>query len=388
MMRINLYCPVCHNILVKNGKSQNEKELEYLFSDVYELLDVGIYHTKCSKGHDGIVVVDNLNFELLFDLSINAIVDRYYRESVASATSALERFYEFFIKVAWRVQGIPFEVIDRNWKEMANQSERQLGAYITSYSILFGSSAPIMNDKQKNFRNSVIHKGRIPDREQTIEYAKIIIDLIDEPLNRLKLQNLDIVKEVYEQYAPKYESENQENILTIRYPSIISATESLQDDDCRLNRDIEILIGYVSKNRNMRRLQLGSNMLIEEDADIATSNAISKNNSLVSDNEYKVILAPDISIEDCFDRIQDSINFYEGIVRWIQNDHPQLCYNDIMTVAAANNQINVKLYTLSLKSKVFKVLLDLEPQNIAYRKAYETTVKQLEEYHHNTYYAD
>ena len=62
---------------------------------------------------------------------------------------------------------------------MSNQSERQMGAYIVAYSSLFGEEVPLMNDSQRNFRNSVIHKGEIPTREKTIQYAGVILRLID-----------------------------------------------------------------------------------------------------------------------------------------------------------------------------------------------------------------
>lgn len=47
-------------------------DLEEL-SDVYELMNDGVYTVQCPKGHTGIVVLENLHFELLFGLGINAI---------------------------------------------------------------------------------------------------------------------------------------------------------------------------------------------------------------------------------------------------------------------------------------------------------------------------
>lgn len=124
MMRIHLYCPDCMAEMAKEGTEHGFDGIRPILSDVYELLNDGVYTIRCPKGHQGVIVLKKLNFELLFDLGINAIGDGYYREAVASITSALERFYEFFIKTVWHAQGLSFEIIDKNWKSMSNQSER------------------------------------------------------------------------------------------------------------------------------------------------------------------------------------------------------------------------------------------------------------------------
>ena len=249
-MQIHLYCPDCLAELVKKGRENGLENLPPILSDVNELLNDGVYTVNCPKGHTGKVILKNLNYELLYDLGINAILDRYYREAVASMTSALERFYEFFIKTSWRIIGVTYEVIEKNWKEMASQSERQLGAYIVAYTALFGGAAPIMGNNAKNFRNSVIHKGEVPTREKTMDYAKIVLELIDGPLGELQRVHMEVVKEVYEHYAPHYQpTNNDENVLTMNHLTIISTTEALQEDDLRKNRNIESLIKMVMEDR-------------------------------------------------------------------------------------------------------------------------------------------
>ena len=167
MMQVHLYCPDCMAEASKEYE-KGGRRVDPILSDVYELMNDGVYTVQCPKGHTGIVVLENLHFELLFDLGINAIGDGYYREAVASVTASLERYYEFFVKTVWHAQGIAFEIIDKNWKEMSNQSERQLGAYIVSYSYSFGNVAPLMANSMTKFRNSVIHKGEFPTREKTM----------------------------------------------------------------------------------------------------------------------------------------------------------------------------------------------------------------------------
>ena len=257
MMHIHLYCPDCLAEFAKLGQVKGIDNLPPIYSDVNELLNNGVYTVNCSKGHKGKVVLNNLNFELLYDLGINAIGDRYYREAIASMTSALERFYEFFIKTTWRIKGVSYEVIDNNWKEMACQSERQLGAFVVAYSVLFGGAAPVMGNNAKNFRNSVIHKGEIPTREKTIDYAKTVLELIDGPLGELQNAYMGVVKEVFDHYAPHYEPKSEdENVLTINHPTIIRANDFMPEDEVRRNRDIEGLIKMVMEDRERDRMRL------------------------------------------------------------------------------------------------------------------------------------
>lgn len=257
MMQIHLYCPDCLAELVELGREKGWGNLPPVYCNVNELSNDGLYTVTCPKGHTGKVVLKNLNYELLYDLGVNAIADGYYREAVASMTSALERFYEFFIKTSWRIQGVSYEVIEKNWKEMAIQSERQLGAFIVAYTALFGDVAPVMGNNAKNFRNSVIHKGEIPTREKTMDYAKNVLELIDGPLGELQKAHMEVVKEVFEHYVPYYEPTNKdENVLRTNHLTIISTNEVLPEDDLRKNRDIESLIKMVMEDRERIRMRL------------------------------------------------------------------------------------------------------------------------------------
>ena len=264
MMQVHLYCPDCLAEIAELGQKNGLENLPPIYSDVNELLNVGVYTVNCPKGHTGKVVLNNLNFELLYDLGINAIGDRYYREAVASMTSALERFYEFFIKTTWRIQGVAYAVIDNNWKEMASQSERQLGAFIVACTALFGETAPVMGNNAKSFRNNVIHKGEIPIREKTMDYAKTILELIDGPLGELQKAHMEAVTEAYNHYAPHYEPTSEdENVLTINHPTIVCANDCLPEDDMRRNRDIENLVKMVMEDRDLNRMRLEKEENIE-----------------------------------------------------------------------------------------------------------------------------
>ena len=94
--------------------------------------DDGCYAVTCGLGHEAQVYVTNLKFELLFDMAVHALFDGYPREAVSCFASSLERFYEFFWRVVQTHFEVPEEEVDRSWKALAKQSERQLGAYVAA----------------------------------------------------------------------------------------------------------------------------------------------------------------------------------------------------------------------------------------------------------------
>lgn len=151
-----------------------------------ELRDDGRYEFTCDKGHTTITVVQEQKFEVLFDLGAYAILDGYYREAIASFTSSLERFYEFFIKVCLFDDGLSKEVFDIAWKNVSQQSERQLGAFIFLYCKSFSKSPTLLHQKQVKLRNDVVHKGKIPTREEAVAYGESVLNVIMPILKRVK----------------------------------------------------------------------------------------------------------------------------------------------------------------------------------------------------------
>ncbi len=146
----------------------------------------GIIDTICQCGHRNIFVIQQTKFELLSEMAVRAISDEYYRDAVASFTASLERLYEFFIEAVCRRRNIEFSEFANSWKEMANQSERQLGAFIASHLIDTGQKPEILNNKSVKFRNDVIHKGKFPDRIETINFAKLVTNCANPILKILK----------------------------------------------------------------------------------------------------------------------------------------------------------------------------------------------------------
>lgn len=175
-MRIPLTCMQC---LQEQGKPS------FLFS-LAELHDDGLYWMECPAGHKTVTCLQQHKFEVLFDLAANAIIDGYYREAIASFASCLEDFYEFYVNVICIKHNINQNNYRDTWKETRNQSERQLGAYIFVYLLENNERPRLLNSKKVKFRNDVIHKGKIPSKEEAIEYGQEVLDLIVPVLSKLK----------------------------------------------------------------------------------------------------------------------------------------------------------------------------------------------------------
>jgi hypothetical protein len=126
-------------------------------------------------------------FEALFDFGSMAFLDGYNREAVANFATSLERFFEFYIRTVCLKRGIDNAIITNTWKIMAKQSERQLGAFVALYLLETGEAPSFLDANRLNisFRNAVVHTGKIPPREETVEYADLIYGLTRQLLQSL-----------------------------------------------------------------------------------------------------------------------------------------------------------------------------------------------------------
>jgi len=151
-----------------------------------DLDETGVYDLTCPSNHRTAFCLQNFKFELLFDLGLQAIDDGYYREAVSSFASALERFHEFYVEAALLGAGTNRDVYDVVWKAVRNQSERQLGAFLFLYAREERSAPPILSSSDTEFRNGVVHKGKFPQREETIAFGRKVQDIIRPTLRRLR----------------------------------------------------------------------------------------------------------------------------------------------------------------------------------------------------------
>lgn len=140
------------------------------------------YSWTCACGHKNAGALRNERFEILFDFGALAFLDGYYREAVANIATAFERLLEFFVRTAWSHAGIAPEQGTAAWKQLAKQSERQLGAFYATYLLARGASPEMPGSKWIEFRNDVVHRGLIPDRERTAEYATVMYRVMKQHL--------------------------------------------------------------------------------------------------------------------------------------------------------------------------------------------------------------
>jgi len=153
---------------------------------VADFQEPGIYLVTCDKGHRVAYCLQQQRFEVLFEAGLVAVADGYYREAVSSFATSLERFWEFFSSVITSDRGISEENWASTWKMIQNQSERQLGAFVMAHLLHLGTVPTGLTEKEVAFRNSVIHKGHIPQRSEAIGFATTVLKLVSPLLDELK----------------------------------------------------------------------------------------------------------------------------------------------------------------------------------------------------------
>lgn len=233
-MHLDLFCTDC----------AQEHDASRLIRYPAELQDNGLYRLECEAGHVTQMMLQNPKFEILAELAAHAIVDGYYREAVASFTSAIERFYEFYLSVVCFKREVDPQQFLKAWAGVSVQSERQLGAYIYLHLIETNSAPALMPRKHVEFRNKVIHQGRIPTREEAIGYGQAVIDLLaptledlitkyTDPLNAVIFRNLEMLSGQITD-SPKYVSSLKVDRWTID-TALGSAQSKLEDSLRRIN---------------------------------------------------------------------------------------------------------------------------------------------------------
>lgn len=212
-MLLNLMCGEC----IKESLRKGTLLVDELKVPVSQISESGIYDVTCHKGHKTKVALRNSKFELLFDLGFNGLIDGYYREAVLNFTASLERFYEFFIRVALYNE-IMNDMFEEAWKTVKGQSERQLGAYIFLYLKCIRKKPLLLDNDAVSFRNDVVHKGYIPNKEQALEYGEKVRKIVNNAISEMRTCFGDALYRAYEYYLPKVEGEEDSfscNIMTV-----------------------------------------------------------------------------------------------------------------------------------------------------------------------------
>jgi hypothetical protein len=250
MMQIDLLCEDCIEEAVKQGLDAAYGSS--VPTPISHITDSGVYEVTCTRGHKSKVVIDNLPFEILFDYAINAIADGYFRDAIASFTSAMERYFEFFVKVIVRKNGSDFSSIDRSWKILSNQSERQLGAYVMLYTLEFNKQPTLLNTNTDTvLRNKVIHKGYVPTRDEAVKFGDAALNVIETSLLELKA-NRTAVNETFDFYSYKRAANNLNSVNIMTTVDVMHGREVNPNDGRQGN--ISQQIARVVDARGPRKL--------------------------------------------------------------------------------------------------------------------------------------
>ena len=144
----------------------------------------------CPHGHVTVYGLMHDQFDVLYTSAVFAFIGSFYSESILSFTAALERAYEQYIKLYLAKQLLSFELIDKFWKEIENQSERQYGAFCSAY-IATEQKNWTSEQEQVKFRNRVIHKGYICDPNEATRYAEYVTRKLSDIMRSMKLNFAD-----------------------------------------------------------------------------------------------------------------------------------------------------------------------------------------------------
>lgn len=149
----------------------------------------GVYQIVCSYGHKTTAVFQQPRFCILAEMGVVAFRDAYYRESIFNFSSCMERFMEYYVQVITTDMNIQPQHYDSTWKNMARQSERQMGAFLATYMIATKSSPPVLSSHLFELRNNVVHRGYIPSSDDAKKYAEAVLEIVTKEYKNLQLQH-------------------------------------------------------------------------------------------------------------------------------------------------------------------------------------------------------
>jgi hypothetical protein len=160
---------------VSSGKRKQELHSVYLHEMDAADVHSGKLTLRCEQGHTTVVKLPLPAFELLFDFGCSALLDGYSREAVMNFASSFERFEEFTCRFLLARRNVSFEGVDSWWKEVAKQSERQLGSFVALWISDFFEPPPLLPRKLVEFRNDCVHKGWIPPESEAKAYGEAVL---------------------------------------------------------------------------------------------------------------------------------------------------------------------------------------------------------------------
>lgn len=173
-------------------KEFGHQSVELIVADYFE---TAVVNVECNRGHRSAHTLQSQKFEVLLESAANALLEGYTLESASSFSSAYERFLEFCLQVLCNKRGIAESEFEQTFNQVSRQSERQVGAFLFLHLLEFGNTYKI-NDKIKEFRNKVVHKGYIPTPEEVEGFGKNVYDEVYSLTQLLKKSCSESIRKV------------------------------------------------------------------------------------------------------------------------------------------------------------------------------------------------
>lgn len=201
-MKIFTSCTKClreHNDIISRGTGN--------------LVEEGWIEYECEHHHKSFIEVQEFKFEILFYEALKHYVQKEYEASVFLFANSLEKFYEFFIKMYVRKLTSEDKFIDETLMKTINRAENQLGAFRVLYFIIFKKNSPKLPNALVEFRNNVIHNGKIVSEEECFKYGEAVFSLIRSTILEINLQDKDIItNEIFKRNELVYTLAKQKSI--------------------------------------------------------------------------------------------------------------------------------------------------------------------------------
>ena len=160
-----------------------------------EPVDEDLYEVICDKLHKTRVILEEQQFEVLFDSGAMALVDGYYRDSVVTFSSALEKFYSFFLELILAHHKIKYSEYKNIWNMVESSSERLAGAFYFTYLLEFKKEPVRISPEFISFRNEVVNEKYNPKYEEAFEYGEYLFKYMMSYLDFLSLNYSESLKE-------------------------------------------------------------------------------------------------------------------------------------------------------------------------------------------------
>ena len=149
---------------------------------------------RCPEGHESATVYDMRRYRVLLESATLALHDGYANESVSTFAAALERAHEFFVRVVLRARLVSSAQVDKVWKDVDSQSERQLGAFYFLWLVETGEHYPL-DQRYPTIRNRIIHKGRLATVAEAREFGVLVFDRLKKIEEALRTHQSAVAEE-------------------------------------------------------------------------------------------------------------------------------------------------------------------------------------------------